>query len=267
MMSMMRLRGVLEFAFYLAFKYPPALAAAAVGWVPDIAASVVTSYVFSTISLGWLVQNFGLFGGLLTALNQVGGSVLLLFILYWMAGAFLQTFYIEVTEKFSQGTESPSLSESLTLAKEETLPMMGLHALVGLMALAAGGFVALAFGILYVTAGFGIGVVSLGIALFMGAAVAVYVLLRNWLAPVALILEEETGVDAILRSFELTKGYFWHIVTVVVVILGIQTVVIEALRTVPVVSLSLILLASLFFTVWSYTAPPAFYYQYELGEE
>ncbi|MBI4017641.1 MAG: hypothetical protein HY366_01700 [Candidatus Aenigmarchaeota archaeon] len=253
---------VLKFAFHAVRRYPKTLLPAVLSWIPVTAAVLLTALALSELSLAGLLQSAGSPQALLQLLAVLGPSLLFLAILFLVSGAFLQAFYVDVTSQFAKH-KKPDISSAFYVAKRNLLPVLWVQAIIGILifaVVAAVVIVSVVFrGILASTAD--------NLAFLASLFAVLYVQTKTWMAVTSVVLEKKRGWSAVKRSFALSKGRFAEILFIILTISIATSIVNTVFDTIPFAGAVLTLLASLFFTVWTYTAPAAFYFEYRLGKK
>lgn len=267
----MSLEAVLKFAFYAAKKHPRVLLPSVIGWIPVVLTILALALVLPEFSPLRFFAALRQPQALLPALQQFSILITVLSAVYWLASAFLRTLYADVTNQFAK-RKRPDIAKSFYAAKRSLTPMLWVDFLIALVIV--GIFVA-NIALLYLLM---LGTSMAGwmpaqfmalaiMVAFAGFAATLYVLIKSWLTPVLVVIEDRRGWDAVRRSFALTQDRFWHVMLVWLVIIVFTILVNGALNAVPLVGFSLVMLASLFLTMWNDTAPAAFYFEYGLGKK
>ncbi|QQG39486.1 MAG: hypothetical protein HYS81_03820 [Candidatus Aenigmatarchaeota archaeon] len=283
----MGLEDVLKFAWETMWHHPKTLLLGVINWIPAVFALSYIAFLLSELTLLDLGSIYSV-GGMIALIWKLAPLIAGYTVLSWAASAFSAAAYASLTQQFAHH-KKPSVSDAFYTGKRLVLPMMWLQFLTGLV-VALPIIVALAVSLLVIggagaaTAGSGsITALIAGMGLFaslliVAFAVTFYLSIKTWLAPVALVVENRRGFDAVKRSFELTKGKFWHILLVLIV-MGVvnnvvfqiaasvfQVMVLGSLTAALAVYFSFVLLVMLPFGMWAMTAPAALYFEYGLGK-
>lgn len=245
----MGLEDLLKFAFHAAKEHPRILLPGVINWIPIMAFLIVAAFTLSDFSMVALVQSLSTVEGIIALVTQLGVALVGLMLLFWITSALVQAMYIDLTRQFAQH-KKPSIAAAYYAARKVLVPLMWTQALVLVILAVAVGALML---VMFINPIVGIFVMFVGIF---------YVVVKLWMVPVAVVLENRRGLDALKRGAELSKGYFWHIWLVLLVIGFVNNVVTSAVLEVPYLGFTLFLLAFLFFGFWAASAPPAFYFEY-----
>ena len=266
----MTIGKVLKFGPWLMRKEPKIIIANTLNWIPAalmmmlLAQAVIdlTGFADSVASAEAVgaVADISLVYELFAIIAKYIVVAIPLIIARWLVDAFLRCTYVDITRQ-AYSKNSISLGDAFSAAKSRFLSLLWTNVVQALL-------------ILIVVAG--IVIVSLIPAVFFGGLVvmllpigAILLVVAVLLAvafmyevPAVVVIENRSGLDAVRRSYEITRANIWRAFAVMFVLSVVIGVVNNVVQRVPYVDSILLLFAGLFLGTWRDMTPAVFYYEY-----
>jgi hypothetical protein len=170
-----------------------------------------------------------------------------------LVSVFLVCVYMDIARQ-AQSKKDVVLSKAFSAAKPRFLPLIWTYFLEMIAVLLVLAVMIVLF-VLGGIAGIIIGIIAWFIVIFA-------VLIFFYEVPAAVVLENRSGIDAIKRSYRISKGNVWSLLAVIFVSGLINSSISSGLNNIPYLGFALVSIAGLFLGAWIIMMPAAFYYEY-----
>ncbi len=263
---------VLEFGFSLIRNEPKIVLPAVLNWLPHVLLLILSFQFFTSIkeilnlyTLEQLSKDTNLIWKILPSILPYILATIPVAIISLFIYLLLMCIYSDIIRQ-AYTHKNISLVRAFLIAKLWFLSILRTYLIGFAILLGIGAIIILIIG------GLSIWILSKGIVysvfwmifcIFIGIASVMVILTLFYEIPAVVVVENKSGLEAILRSLNIGKRNFWQLLSVILVAIFFTIFIKNTLSYVPYVGTLLDNLAGLILTAWNLMIPAVFYYEYE----
>jgi hypothetical protein len=266
----MTIGKVLKFGVWLMRKEPKIVIANTLNWIPSALMMILLAQAvidltgladsISSAEAAGTVADMSIIYDLFAIIAKYIVVAIPLIIARWVVDAFLRCTYVDITRQ-AYSRRSIALGGAFSAAKSRFLSLLWTNVVQAVLILIM--IVGVVIASLIPSFLFG----SLAIFVLPIGGIVLFVLIVLAVAfmyevPAVVVLENRSGLDAVRRSYEITRANVWRTFAVILVMSIVIGVVNNALQRVPYVDSVLLMFAGLFLGTWKDMMPAVFYYEY-----
>ncbi len=180
-------------------------------------------------------------------------ALLAIFIVSVAIGIFVKAVYPTIVQQ--SFTKKPLLlSYAFSATRKRFLPLLWTYFLLVVLAIAA---------MLPIILLMALGIPGIVLGIFAVFALLIIIIMAVWVLDAVVVLENVSGIEALRRSFDITKRFFWEAMGLLIILSVISFVISLSFSSVPEIGYILQIIASLLVSSASEICQSTFYFIYE----
>lgn len=180
-------------------------------------------------------------------------ALLAIFIVSVVIGIFVKAVYPTIVQQ-SFTKKALLLSSAFSAARKRFLPLLWTYFLLIVLAIAA------MLPVIFLMA---LGIPGIILGIFGIFALIVVIIMAVWVLDAVVIIEKISGIEALKRSFDISKRFFWEAMGLLILLAIISFVISLSFSSVPEIGYILQIIASLLVSSASEICQSTFYFIHE----